>query len=449
MKRIIFCLILLCNAAFSQAGMYYLTQDTTVTGTWNLSGNWLKVSPGVKIHGSGTILNYYLDAYYNQNIFDTTLDFSGIRGSINGNRVSAIWFGASTSNANNVRYFQRGIDACVNKGFTFYIPSGTYIDSGAIYIRSYDGNGNFQVSQLSILGDYVMNCGCLGTVIKDYSKLSCALGIQYGKGCSVSGLYILGKWTPPSMSNLTAYYNLTFNQFMDSTCSAYYCGIATDPQVSSSTSGSTGIVIENCYIGGFTTDIFITANQTSLNNELVTIRFCSLGNSRSCITSTQAQEKLNVIENCMAWESCWCFISIGHTQTGTAGYYVLNDINVAGGCVNPFFVNISGWFGFSVNNFYAESVASLGTITTDGAPVSMSNIRVQLVDSSIVGAHYIATTNSKAVIWRDCFFTYFDGRNDHVLPFNGISTFDNCTFGGLYKNQVTGSIFYPNCTFRN
>jgi hypothetical protein len=294
-----------------------------------------------------------------------------------------------------------------------------------------------------------MNGASTGTFILDLSGDSCCIGIQYGKGCTISGLYLYGQFKPPAGYSDHDYFNLTMQQFRDTTVSAYHAGIATDPLPSTNTSGSTQIVIDNCYIGGFTIDINIAANQVALNNELITMKYITFGSCLICVNSQQSQEKLNVIEHCMAWESCWCFVSIGHTRQGAAGYYVLNDINVAGDCINPFFVNISGWFGMSVTHFYAERVASLGTLTTDGAPIQMSDVRVQLMDSATVGAHYFATTNSNKVIWRDCFFTYFDGTHNHQIGFNGLSTFDNCTFDGTYVNQITGSLFYPNAKFRN
>ena len=200
---------LFCSTCFSQ---YVLSADTTVSGTWNVGG-WLKVLPGVKIHGTGTVTNYKMDAYADQAIFDTTVNFLGITGAKD-NKPSAIWFGVATGNADNTRYFQRAIDACINKNFTLVIPSGSYTTYSQITISTFY-SGDYQPCQLNILGDYRMNGALSGTIINYQGTGGGAIGMQKAKGVTISGLFITGRFVSPSRSNLTTYYNTTYANFTD------------------------------------------------------------------------------------------------------------------------------------------------------------------------------------------------------------------------------------------
>lgn len=430
------------------SAQYTLAADTTVTTTWNLSGGVLKVLPGVKIHGTGTVTNYWMDAYQNQNIFDTTVNYSGILGSTSG-KVSAIWFGVSTSNADNWRYFARAIAATINKGITLHIPAGTYTNGRQMDISNYY-NGDYQQCQLTIEGDYKMNGQATGTVINCTNIGGQAVGVQLGKGCIIRGLQIIGTFVSPSTSNLTNYYNTTYANYTDKNglCSTFYSGIAIDPyNPTSGTSGSTAITIEDCYISGFTNAINISC-AGALNAEMIHIRYCSFGMCRTCVQSNKGQEKMNVIEHCMAWSSCFCFFQSGYNNA-QSGYYHIKDINIAGNMVQVFHVNQQGWFPLKADHIYAEGISSIGDLYTGSMGIDISDCTFQFVDPATIGQHYLAYTNSTNVIFRSCDFTFFNGSHTVQLPFNGIQTFDACSFDGVYSNIATGSIFYPNCQFRN
>jgi hypothetical protein len=414
--------------------------------------------PGVQIHGTGTITGGYWNKSYYEKLFDTTLNVLGIKGGVY-SVVSTSWFGAAASNVDNTRYFQKAIDATINKNMTSHTPSGLYNDSSSVTVQDYIGNNSYSVCSLVWRGDYVMNGATAATVINYKGTSGYCIGIEYGKGVEIHGLNINGRWVAPSSSNLRTYYNTTFNNFTDANgvCTAYYSGIVVDPAYPNSSSGSTAIVIKNCYIGNFSNCINISPANVTLNAEMITIERCSFGDCRLCVVGSEAQEKMNIVKNCMAWGSSFAFFSDGNQFRGQAGFYHITENNIAGRVINFLYVTTQGWFNTVIDHNYCEGIGSIGTISTfasgqtgsQGMGIEIYACTFQLVDTATSGLTSICTTNSTSIMFRGCNFTYYDGTFNKVFPFTGKASFDNCNFMGIYSNSVFGSVFYPSCRFTN
>ena len=261
-------------------------------------------------------------------------------------------------------------------------------------------SGDYQQCQLTIEGDYIMNGQATGTVINCTNYGGQAIGIQLGKGCVIRGLQIIGQFVSPSTSNLTNYYNTTYANYTDKNgnCSTFYSGIAIDPYTpTSGTPGSTAITIENCYISGFTNAVNISCGG-ALNAEMITVKYCSFGMCRTCVQSNKGQEKLNIIEHCMAWSSCFCFFQSGYNNA-QSGYYHIHDINIAGNMIQPFYVNQQGWFPLKADHIYAEGISSIGNLYTGAMGIDISDCTFQFADPAVIGVHYLAYTNNVNVIF--------------------------------------------------
>lgn len=423
-------------------GQYVLTQDTTVNGTWSLETTILKINSGVKISGTGTISGGYIDASYYQDIFDTTLNVN-IKGGAYG-KVSTSWFGASPSNANNTRYFQKSIDACINKNTILYTPAGTYVDSSNLLIAQYY-SGNYQSVSLKWEGDYVFNGAVAGTVIRYKNGGNFCLGIQKGKGVELKGLSFVGNFVPPTGGGGEGYYNQTWDNFLDTNCTAYLSGIVVDPYVPpSGSSGSTGILFSNLSVSGFTTLFNISPNSGAvLNAEEIIAERINFGSGRTGWLNGQPQEKQNVIRNSMAWGGLHTFFK-NYYQSGN---YHIHDINVAGSVIRLFDINQAGWFSTKIDHIFAESIATIGNLTTTAMGISISDCIFAFAYKSEAGNQYLLNSNSLNVRFRSCDFTYFG--QTYSMAFSGTAAYDGCTFSGAYTNQSTGSTFTSNCQFLN
>lgn len=443
-------IILFLFVAFKSNAQYVLSADTTISSTWNLGSTILKVNPGVKIHGTGTITGGYIDASYYQNIFDTTLSI-GIYGGAYG-KISSSWFGASPSNANNVRYFQKAIDATINRNMILYTPSGVYNDSSALLIAQYY-SGNYQAVSLKWEGDYVYNGAIAGTVIKFNNKgATFCIGMQMAKGVEIRGMSLVGGFVAQTGGGGQGYYNQTMSNFQDPLCSNYLYGVVVDPFIpTSGSSGSTGILFSDLSVTGFTSLFAISPNGVSLNAEEITADRIVFGTGKIGWLSGQPQEKQNVIKNSMAWGALYYFYYAtflrGSGMTSGTGNYHIHDINVAGSVINLFYINQSGWFPTKIDNIYAEGIGSIGELYTAAMGISISNSVFAFAYKSQAGNQYLVTSNSTSINFRNCDFTYF-GVSDS-LSFNGPASFDRCTFSGVYQNQQTGSTFSSNCQFLN
>jgi hypothetical protein len=108
-----------------QASAISITNDTTISGTWDLQGQILSIS--AKISGTGIIKNALIEANPFIQIFETSIALSGCRA----REFSAMWYGASPGNPDNSEALQQSINTCINS-MPLFIPGGVYI-----YIRNH------------------------------------------------------------------------------------------------------------------------------------------------------------------------------------------------------------------------------------------------------------------------------------------------------------------------
>jgi len=437
-------LIFLPFVSFSQ---YNLTSDTTISTTWALGTTIVTVAPGVKIHGSGIITGGYINASYYQNIFDTTLSVQILGGSLG--VISTSWFGCSPSNNDNTRYFQKAIDASINRSMILYTPSGVYNVVQLLVSQYY--SGNYQSVSLHWKGDYIFNSAIQGTVINCTNTSGYCLGIQKGKGVIIEGLNIQGQFKKidkPAAVGIN-YYNIAWTDYKDTTCSDYYSGVVIDPNANTGnvSGGSTGISFKDMQVNGFTVLFRMSPTINTLNGEEIIAEHIVFGMGQTGWLSQQSQEKQNVIRNCMAWSGLHTFFYASYGN-GT-GYYHIHDINVAGSVIRLFYIDQSGWFSTKIDNIYAESIGTIGTLNTSQMVISLTDCVFDFASKADAGNQYLSTTSNitLGVRYTNCDFNYF-GQNYNMV-FQGLAAYIGCSFSGAYTNSQQGSIFSSNCQFSN
>lgn len=441
MKKVLIGILLFPCFCFSQ---YNLNEDTTISTTWNLGTQILYVAPGIKIHGTGTIQDGYVQASLYQDIFDTTVIVK-IKGGAYG-MISTSWFGCSPSKANNTVYFQRAIDASKSKDMTMYTPGGIYKDSSALLIAD-TYNGDYTGVSLKWKGEYVFNMPGSGSQINYLNNGNFALGIQKGKGIFIEGISLVGKFASANKADPgTNYYNIAYADYLDTTCTEYLSGVIVDPFTNvSGTGGSTGILFKDMYVSGFTTLFNISPTSVTLNAEEIIADRIVFGRGRTGWLNGQSQEKQNVIMNSMAWSGLHTLFYASY-QVGTGNYHI-HDINVAGSVINLFYINQSGWFPTKIDHIYAESIGSVGTLYTSAMVISLTDCVFSFASKASAGTQYLVKSNNLKVRFNSCDFTYFGQSYD--MTFSGLATFIGCSFSGAYTNSSQGSIFSSNCQFLN
>jgi hypothetical protein len=264
-----------------------------------------------------------------------------------------------------------------------------------------------------------------------------------GKGVIIEGISVQGKFKAPTTTGET-YYNTSYDDYMDTSCTEYMSGIIVDPYTNQngSTSGSTGILFKDMSVSGFTTLFKISPAGTANAEEIIADRI-NFGEGRVGWLSGQPQEKQNVIRNSMAWGRLFVFFK-NYYQSGN---YHIHDINIAGGIIQIFDINQAGWFPTKVDNIYAESIGRIGRLYTGAMNLAVENSVFQFAYKADAGNQYLVTSNSLNVTFRNCDFRYFG--QTYSMAFSGVASYDRCTFSGKFTNATTGSVFSSNCQFSN
>lgn len=411
----------------------YISKDTTVNNTWNIpKGTILKFGSKGKISGTGTIKGGIIDAAYTQWIFDSTLTVSP-EGTYN-HVFSARWFGAG-SVKDNAGVLQKGINTVLANSNTlrhFFIPRGVYAFSkpltvASLYKEQYGG------CTIHIYGESSFWDSGSGTTLQYTATDGFALGLQLNKGSEINNLTILGQFKAPGDAD-SAYYNIPFDKFNDvnGKCSPSYAGLVIDYDGSRNSSGSTGIKVHDLNIGNFTINYSISPNGKTVNADILLFENIRCGNAKVGFATGQAQEKGNVIRGIYSWGSIHTLYVAGRYGKAQAGSYTIDGGNIAGKCIRLFDISQAGWYSTNISNIFAESLGSIGNISTQ-IPVNISNSTFHFVYANKIGKQTLLSSNNEKVSFNHCIFRYY-GKND-PMKFTGRATFNNCQFSGQVVSQ--------------
>lgn len=406
----------------------FISKDTTVNNTWTIpAGSILKFGSKGHISGTGTIRGGIIDASLGQWIFDTTLTI--IPEGTYGKDFSAKWFGAGRVKDNSTA-LQKGINTVLANNETlrnFYIPKGTYNFSKPLIIANVY-KGQYTGSTIHMYGETSFWDCCSGTTLKYTATDGFAIGLQLNKGTEINNLAITGQFKAPA-GNDTSYYNIPFEKFNDvnGKCGTIYAGIVIDYDGSKNMGGSTGVKIHDVSVSNFTIDYLVSPNGKTFNADILLFENIRCGDAKVGFASGQAQEKGNVIRGIYSWGSVHTLISIGRYGKSQAGNYMIDGGNVAGKCIRLFDISQSGWYATSIANIFSESIATIGSISTQ-IPTSISNCTFHFVYPEVIGKQTLFYTNNDKTKFSNCIFRYYGSKQE--MKFAGAATYDNCMFSG-------------------
>ena len=428
MKKFIVTSLFYLAFFYSKAQDIYINKDTIIKGVWQLPpGAILHFGSKGHISGKGIIRGGIIDAALGQWIFDTTLTLYP-EGTY-GNDFSAKWFGAGRV-ADNSTALQKGINTILENNATlrnFFIPKGLYLFSKPLLVQSIY-KGNYTGCTIHIYGAASFWDSGNGTTLQYTATDSFAIGLQVNKGSEINNLIIKGRFKAPEAAD-SIYYNIPLEKYTDANkkCSPMYAGLVIDYDGSKNSSGSTGLKIHDMQVSNFSIDYLVSPNGKTFNADILLFENIRCGDARIGFATGQAQEKGNIIRGIYSWGSLHTLYSAGTFGKSQSGHYSIDGANIAGRCIRLFDISQRGWYSTSISNIFAESIATIGSITTQ-IPLAISNSTFHFVYPKIAGRQTLFYANSSKVIFNSCTFRYY-GLPD-AMKFAGDAVYNNCYFSG-------------------
>ncbi len=406
----------------------FINKDTLLEKDWNLpTGAILKFGSKGHISGNATIRGGIIDAALSQWIFDTSINI--IPEGTYGKEFSAKWFGAGFVK-DNASALQKGINTVLanpEKLRDFFIPKGVYEFSKPLLLQTLY-KGNYSASTIHIFGESSFWDCCNGTTLRYTGIDQFAIGLQLNKGTEINNLIITGQFKAPQVSD-AIYYNISFEKFTDENakCSQMYAGIVIDYDGSKNESGSTGIKIHDVFVGSFSIDYLISPNGKTFNADILLFENIRCGDARVGFATGQAQEKGNIIRGIYSWGNLHTLYSSGRYGKSQSGNYTIDGGNIAGRCIQLFDISQRGWYATNISNIFAESIASVGSITSQ-IPTAINNCNFHFVHPKTIGRKTLFYSNNDKIVFNNCIFRYYGIKDE--MQFNGSAVYNNCYFSG-------------------
>jgi hypothetical protein len=374
---------------------------------------------------------------------------------------------------------QKTIDYCLsNPGHRILLVPGHYPISHPLLVVKKSGNDYTQVT-IDIMG--AMNAKdaadpFCSVIIPQFTN-GFAIGIQQGKGCTISNIKFSGKYGLPQRLGLVQIDSLSWQGWSDGICSDGrtnpYSAIAIDPfsdpgDYTSDTSlyqkykgldtfylpgmrrsGSTAINITGCSIQGFVVGVMVTPSYQQ-NGDLINVLDSRIDFCKVCYAYSQAQSKGNQLNDLMVWGHVHTVVDglhfgFLHSDGSTAPF--INVMNIAGGVYE--LINAStAAYPVSMTNVYAEQLFKLGEIGGRAETYFNSlEVNFQLAAGLPSPDFYFVGSN---VIFTGCMLRVYNGQTKfNRITLNSPGTVFN---GGLFSSPpvaVSGEGFTPGPTFNS
>lgn len=452
-------------------------QVITISGTLNGNGKKIVFTSGAKFTGTATISNAVIDADYPDQIFDTSISLTGC--ALAGKMFSVKWFGAAGNGSNDDQpAIQQAIDTIVKNptlGKDLYFPKGNYkINSSLVVYDWSDVENNYRFTSVNLVGGIASHFTTTTSeaIITANFTNTFAIGVQRCRSLVIQGLVIQGAFNPNwGTRPATDYYEGSYDTWASQwgvrdTQHSPYAAIVIDPFRMSGTmpddyypgmeawyrgntqGGSSGIMVKECRITGFTVGILLSPAEETYNAENIRVEDVAIETCKVAYASSQRQEKNNSIKGLISWNGV-------HTLLDTSSYGQrkgcppnIDGMNIAGNIIRLF--NINGLqFNVTFKNIYAEVLyrigdlrGGLGMISMEGCDLDFNGV-LPLVPS--------VHCNATGVKFDNCKLRYYDDLFDKRLNFIGDNNlFINCWFDKLpyFTDQLEtqkASNNYINC----
>lgn len=473
-----------------------LTASYVINGTITVpAGVVFEFKAGNMLSGTGVINGVTIEADYSQQIFATTLTINPANTS--DGVISGKWYGAKGDNStDDTVALQKALDIVLRNNTIFrdlYIPSGIYVISAPLiaYIKV---GGNFQFHTTYIFGDSTAWGGNLGTVIRCTFRDRFAIGFQCGKGCALKNIKIEGIFTPPAGTDYS-FFSLHIDEFVTDGSRdvefSPYLGVATDPFTTNGTEptiivagvptyagypgsdaygqslrsyysgatvtkgGSTAMKVLDCYISAFVVGYASSVNGQSQNADNTSLENIQFANVKVCVALCQDQEDTFTITNCQCWGSMHTFFAGSIYGAGSPGNYIIDNIQLAGRCVQFIAQSEGGYKASYIRGVFAEATGAFGFLTSQMCP-SVEDCEFDFVvpstnpaDPGTSSFPEIAHIQADGVTFRNCSFRIY-GSNWPITiksPTGSRNVFENCKFEVAPYSYETG--YNSNAVFKN
>ncbi len=396
-------------------------------------------------------------------------------------------FGAKGDGATNDHpAIQAAINAIIannNLPRNLYFPKGNYRIDSPLIVYKWNGS-DYDFCSINLIGTEASHFSTL----KWESRITCsfnnsfAIGFQRARSSKIKGISIEGQFNPPPPSDWMAYYSRPYATW----ASAYgvrdsrfspYAGVVLDPfRLSNSTppdggypgrsawyrgsgiamhAGSSGVMIEECRVRGFTCDIIISPSGETQQGDNMIFNRCALELAKVAIASCDRQNKDNYAVNNISWDRVHTLFS-GDYGLGQGTIPYVNGHNVAGSVVQ-IFTGVGTLFPVTIHGIFAEQLYRIGDITSVYGPVEIIgcnfDFNVSTKPYCIPPTHF--TGNN--VKFRGCTIKYYDDSANRRLYFKGTNiSFDHCWFDkpplGQYDRDAAYSLpilEFTDCTTFN
>lgn len=415
-----------------------VSKDTSLNeGIWDGKGKILRADNNAII-SHAILRNWIIDGALTSQIFDTSVTLENCVPYWD--KFSVAWYGASPERKDNWAYLMKSINTCMANGIRWcFVPSNRgreYVYSKPLEIKSIY-KGNYAFCSLRFGGDASMWDVGTGTILHYTGFSGSALNLQLNKGSQIDHIRFKGEWKSPGGTDAEylKHTEATYNDVSGHNIGNWLYGITIDgnkPLDGKTTSGSTGITIEDVTIDGFTKLLALSPNGITANDDIIMIKNIHFGNGKYAFQGGQAQEKDIRIDGMFCWGSVYCLISIGHAGKYQAGDYAFSNGNIAGRVIRFCDISASGWFSTNIDNFFVESIKEIGVISTQ-VPITISKSTFDL--STSISKERIILWGSSPVLndpslirISSSIIGYYDGSGSDVWV-HGLMTFESgCSF---------------------
>jgi hypothetical protein len=373
---------------------------------------------------------------------------------------------------------QAAIDYCLsNPGHRILLVAGHYSISHPLIVAKKAGN-TYAQSTIDIEGAVnakdAQDAFC--SVIVPQFTNGFAIGIEYGKGCTISNIKFTGRYDLPRHLGLIQIDSLSWQGWSDGICSDGrtnpYSAIVIDPFSDPagyvpdslypkyqgldsfylpglSRAGSTAINITGCAIAGFVVGVMVTPSNQQ-NGDLVNVLDSRIDYCRVCYAYSQAQSKGNQVNDLMCWGGVHTVLDglhfgFVHGDGSTAPF--VNVTNIAGGAYELIAATTAA-YPISITNVFAQQLFKIGEIYGK-AETNFNGLEInfQLAAGLPSPDFYFVGSN---VNFTGCMLRVYNGQQ----LFNRITLNNagNVFTGGMFSSPpvaVYGRWFTPGPSFNN
>lgn len=307
----------------------------------------------------------------------------------------------SPQQGDNWKYLQETINNCIAKGIkSIHFRKGTYNISKPLHCEN---NGKF--FSLNLLGEDLAHFNLETSearIVCNFTE-GYAIGYQLCRSSLIKGLVIYGQGIQ------------TDSRFKP------YAGLIVDPLDRGTTSGSSGLIIRECRIRGFTAGIVISPNGRTLNGENIHLENCSIDGVKIAYATCQRQSKANTVRNLICWEKTSTVFDGKTYGQGLGNIPFIEGVNIAG--------NVKEVFNFGPQLFttyaqgiFAEQLQRVGTIEDGGVGVTIRDSHFDFALWEFPSFHF----KGNRVKFDNVGMRYYDDKNDKRIIIEGIeNSFQN------------------------